>query len=218
MYTVLFFLMGLFLSCGVHEYDRDSFLDKELETEANIPKGLSLSVGIVGLDANNPHGDGSGKVRLSAVANNAVQYRYRFSDGSEEVSNEGTFTHTFKEKGTHGHKITVFAYSSTGNAIEVSETITVFVEEQEAELVWADEFEKDGALSAQNWKLETIAPVNGSWHNGELQHYTNRSDNVYVSDGTLKIVAKKERYTAQGTTKEYTSARLNSLFSFTYGG
>lgn len=217
MYTILFFLTGLLLSCGVNEYDRDSFPDKERETEANIPTGLSLSVEIVGLDANNPYGDGSGEILLSAVAKNAVKYTYKFNNGSEEVSKEGTFSYTFREKGTHEHNITVLAYSSTGNAIDISETITVFVGEHEAELVWADEFEVDGALSEQNWKLETIAPDNGSWYNGELQHYTNRSDNVYVSDGTLKIVAKKEQYTAQGTTKEYTSARLNSLFSFTYG-
>jgi len=33
----------------------------------------------------------------------------------------------------------------------------------------------------------------------------------------LKIVAKKETFTDQGVTKEYTSARLNSKFAFTYG-
>ena len=62
------------MSCGVNEYDRDSFPDKERETEANILAGLSLSVEIVGLDANNPYGDGSGEILLSAVAKNAVKY------------------------------------------------------------------------------------------------------------------------------------------------
>jgi beta-glucanase (GH16 family) len=38
-----------------------------------------------------------------------------------------------------------------------------------------------------------------------------------VSDGKLKIVAKKESYTDQGVTKQYTSARLNSKFAFKYG-
>lgn len=85
------------------------------------------------------------------------------------------------------------------------------------QLVWSDEFDKDGALDSQKWFLETFAPNNGSWHNNELQHYTDRIDNAYVSEGTLKIVAKKEEFFSTGTTKEYTSARLNSRLHFTYG-
>ena len=55
------------------------------------------------------------------------------------------------------------------------------------------------------------------WANGEEQHYTNRIDNSYV-DGSwfLNIVAKKETFTDQNLTKNYTSARLNSKFAFTY--
>jgi beta-glucanase (GH16 family) len=90
-------------------------------------------------------------------------------------------------------------------------------ESSDYELVWADEFETDGALNSDKWFLETFAPNEGSWFNDELQHYTDRTDNAYVSNGTLKIVAKKEEYTSTGTTKEYTSARLNSKFHFTYG-
>ena len=44
-----------------------------------------------------------------------------------------------------------------------------------------------------------------------------RTQNSYVSNGTLKIVAKAETFTDQGYTKEYTSARLNSKYAFTYG-
>jgi beta-glucanase (GH16 family) len=56
-----------------------------------------------------------------------------------------------------------------------------------------------------------------SWFGNEQQHYTNRIDNSYVSNGTLKVVAKREAYTNHGTTKQFTSARLNSKFSFKYG-
>ena len=60
-------------------------------------------------------------------------------------------------------------------------------------------------------------PAGGSWYNGEVQHYTNRIDNSFVDNGFLNIVAKKETFNDQGYTKEYTSARLNSKFAFTYG-
>jgi len=85
------------------------------------------------------------------------------------------------------------------------------------ELVWQDEFNTDGSIDTEKWKFETVAPNNGSWWNGEKQHYTDRQDNAYVSDGTLKIIAKKEEFTSGGSTQQYTSARLNSKFSFTYG-
>jgi beta-glucanase (GH16 family) len=38
-----------------------------------------------------------------------------------------------------------------------------------------------------------------------------------VEAGSLNIVAKKESFTDQDVTKQYTSARLNSKFAFKYG-
>jgi beta-glucanase (GH16 family) len=84
-------------------------------------------------------------------------------------------------------------------------------------LVWSDEFNGTGAISATNWFQQTQLINGGAWHNGEVQHYTNRETNANVSGGTLKITAKKETFTDQGVTKQYTSARLNSKFAFQYG-
>ena len=84
-------------------------------------------------------------------------------------------------------------------------------------LVWSDEFNGNGSINFLNWFQQTQFPIGSSWFGNEQQHYTNRIDNSYVSNGTLKVVAKREAYTNQGTTKQYTSARLNSKFSFKYG-
>lgn len=84
-------------------------------------------------------------------------------------------------------------------------------------LIWSDEFETDGVIDSIKWFHQTQLPPGGSWYNGEIQHYTDRIDNSFVSDGTLKILAKKETFTDQGQTKQYTSARLNSKFAFKYG-
>jgi beta-glucanase (GH16 family) len=72
-------------------------------------------------------------------------------------------------------------------------------------------------LDSNKWHHQTVIPNGWSWFNGEQQHYTDRMENSYISDGTLKIVAQKEQFTDQGVTKQYTSARLNSKFAFTYG-
>ena len=86
-----------------------------------------------------------------------------------------------------------------------------------SDLVWSDEFDTSGAIDANKWFHQTQLPAGGSWFNGEEQHYTNRTENSSVNNGFLNITAIKETFTDQGETKQYTSARLNSKFAFTYG-
>jgi beta-glucanase (GH16 family) len=84
-------------------------------------------------------------------------------------------------------------------------------------LVWSDEFSGTGAPASDHWFRQTQFPIPGTWFGGEEQHYTNRIENSFVADGYLNIVAKKESFTDQGSTKAYTSTRLNSKYAFTYG-
>jgi beta-glucanase (GH16 family) len=64
---------------------------------------------------------------------------------------------------------------------------------------WTDEFNTDGAPDAAKWGYD----VGGNgWGNNELQNYTNGL-NDSVSNGTLKIVAKKVEFS-----NTYTSARM----------
>lgn len=84
-------------------------------------------------------------------------------------------------------------------------------------LVWFDEFNENGHINSKKWFHQTQLPAGGDWYGGLINHYTNRIENSYVKDGFLNIVAKKEIFDDQGEIKEYTSARLNSKFAFTYG-
>src|SRR5262245_21720325 len=54
------------------------------------------------------------------------------------------------------------------------------------ELVWADEFDRDGEPDAKNWTYE-----HGFVRNQELQWY--RPENARVAGGLLKIEARRER-------------------------
>ena len=85
------------------------------------------------------------------------------------------------------------------------------------DLVWSDEFSTNGAVNSTNWFHQTQLPAGGNWFNNEVQHYTNQLANSFVDAGALIIVAKKESFTEQGVTKQYTSARLNSKYAFKYG-
>lgn len=79
-----------------------------------------------------------------------------------------------------------------------------------AELFWSDEFDGD-AIDLDKWKFQTGSH---GWGNNEWQNYTD-GENAQVSDGLLKITAEK---TGEGQkVGDYTSARLNSRETFTYG-
>ena len=87
-------------------------------------------------------------------------------------------------------------------------------------LSWSDEF-NGTVLDEVVW-----SKVNdGNPANGEIQFYTPRAENILVSDGTLKLIARKETYTGQGpwmtqpVTREYTSGKIESQGkkTFKYG-
>lgn len=67
-------------------------------------------------------------------------------------------------------------------------------------LVWADEF-NGNSVDAANWTFEQGA---GGWGNNELQNYTSRPENAFVSAGNLIIEARAESYGGSN----YTSARM----------
>ena len=79
------------------------------------------------------------------------------------------------------------------------------------EKAWFDEF--DGTeIDATAWGYDEGG---GGWGNNELQFYTKRKENAYVSNGILTIEAKKEAY----SNRNYTSARLvtKGKKDFTFG-
>jgi len=91
-------------------------------------------------------------------------------------------------------------------------------------LVWADEFDKDGAPDPANWTYER-----GFVRNQELQWY--QPDNARVEHGMLVIEARRERvinpafdaaspdWKRNRPAAEYTSASVTTrgLHTFTYG-
>ncbi|GJM25823.1 MAG: hypothetical protein DHS20C16_22380 [Phycisphaerae bacterium] len=84
-------------------------------------------------------------------------------------------------------------------------------------LVWSDEFDGN-SLNTSDWEYMI---GNGDaygipgWGNGELQYYTDRPENIFVSSGTLNIVALEESFEGFN----YTSARIRTLNNqeFLYG-
>jgi beta-glucanase (GH16 family) len=70
-------------------------------------------------------------------------------------------------------------------------------------LSWSDEFD-GAALDSKVWNTEQ--GNNNGWGNHELEYYTGRPQNVFLSGGNLIIEARKETYEGFN----YTSARLTT--------
>lgn len=75
--------------------------------------------------------------------------------------------------------------------------------EFESSPFWHDEFDYEGSPNPAKWDYD----IGGhGWGNNELQFYTNRHENVSVSNGVLTITARKETFESN----QYTSTRLVS--------
>jgi len=212
--TFISILLILSLSCS--ESENGNRIPPPIDPEVIIPSNLSISIDIVGTDVNNPNGNGSGVVQIIASAVDAVSYGFRPGTGAEVLNTSGDFEHTYTESGINNYTVEVLAYSSTGHFIKTSKEITVSVSSN-SNLVWSDEFDSNGSPDTTKWNYDIGdgCPNLCGWGNTESQYYTNRTDNVIIEDGILKIIAKKEDY--QGS--EYTSARMKTQgeFDFKYG-
>jgi beta-glucanase (GH16 family) len=73
-------------------------------------------------------------------------------------------------------------------------------------IVWSDEFNGD-TIDTTRWAFETgNGGSNPGWGNRELEYYTGRTNNAYVSNGLLHIVARQE---SMGEFS-FTSARMKT--------
>ncbi|PVX46399.1 beta-glucanase (GH16 family) [Flavobacterium sp. 103] len=172
------------------------------------PSDLSVTATVVGTDAQNPNGDGSGVVNFKLSATNATSYKIVLGNGETKEVTNGSFSYTYTTSGSNTYVLYVSAYNA-GQFVSKTLSITVFVG---SKLVWSDEFNTDGAPDATKWTFQIWDPGNV---NNELQSYTNRPENTIVQGGLLKIKAIREKY-GKG---DFTSGRLesNGKFDFTYG-
>jgi beta-glucanase (GH16 family) len=156
--------------------------------------------------------DGSGKVDVTATANDAAYFMIYFGDASPETpvqTTTGTASHVYANSGTYTVKVN--AHATPNDLIAANKEITVQLSFQDNGytspetregyvMAWQDEF-SGTSLNEAFWNYEIGA---GGWGNNELEYY--RKDNTTVADGFLIITAKKESFSGSS----YTSSRLTT--------
>lgn len=113
---VLLFALVLAISCQNEDH---SFGD------VTTPSNLKVTAEIIGKTADAPNGDGSGQVKFTVTADNAVSYRYTFSDGTAENSPSGVYTKRFTKTGLNKYTATVIASGRGGVATSITTEVEV---------------------------------------------------------------------------------------------
>ncbi|KER09777.1 MAG: glycoside hydrolase [[Candidatus Thermochlorobacteriaceae] bacterium GBChlB] len=105
--------------------------------------------------------------------------------------------------------LSLFLFSCNSSTQSVESAATTF-DKPGWTFVWGDEFDTGNTPDREKWQYDLGG--NG-WGNQELQRYTNRPENARIENGRLLIEARREAL--QGNA--YTSARLKTVPSFTFG-
>lgn len=137
--------------------------------------------------------------RIESVGDGYVRITSRLSGKAVEVVNSST---------ANGGDIRQRTYQGTPNQQWRFEQVPG---QKQYQLVWSDEFNGSGLPDTAYWSYEQ-----GLVRNNEAQYYTvARPENVNISNGTLKIIARRENYMGAS----YTSASLHTRdkVSWTYG-
>lgn len=127
------------------------------------PTNILITADIVGVDATNPNGDGSGTVNFSATADNAISYKFVYN-GIETSSPSGKMTYNFAVLGLTTYTVTVVATGTAGVASSADIQVDVLsTYSPPAELL-----EKLHGTSTKTWRIKSekaghfgLGPVGG---------------------------------------------------------
>lgn len=129
--------------------------------EIVAPSNLTIDTEIVGADADNPFGDGSGEVIFTADADNAISYEFKYS-GNEQNAPSGRASYIFSNQDVNTYTVTAVAYGKGG--VSTSETVDVEVlvtydppVELKTKLYNFDP-ENPDAVTSRTWRIKAEAP------------------------------------------------------------
>ena len=137
-------ILLVFGSCSEPDYELGAL---------TAPANVTVTTEVVGQDEEHPFGDGSGEVKITVDADNALAYKidYGASPTLNLVPFSGEVTRKYTTTGTNDYKITVIAYGEGGTATNVTKTITVRSDfTPDAEIVTA--LTGDGS---KTWKVDS---------------------------------------------------------------
>ena len=182
IYIALFSVLTIFYSCQENEYEVGNII---------APSNVTITANVIGADANNPNGDGSGFVEFTASADNVINYQFDFGNGKKTVEPSGVVTFRYTDVGVNTYSVIVNATGTGGLGSSTTLEVTVFSSfsdvEAESLLTGADtKTDADGNLAldfdtttafSKKWYWQadvagfvSLGPVTDDYGNGEFAY------------------------------------------------
>ncbi len=158
---ILVGILFIFTACQEDEYTLGELI---------TPSNVEVSYEIVGADAENPNGDGSGMVNFTATADNEITFSYVFGDGKDnKVAPSGEIAHQYSVNGLNTYNVTVIAVGTGGITSSKTIQIDVFSSFSDDEAL---EFLTGGDTKTWYWAADQpghigLGPNNPAEDNGE---------------------------------------------------
>jgi hypothetical protein len=148
MKKIKYFMVFLLLALVFSSCEEENHVLGDL----NTPSNLNVSTEIVGSDAANPFGDGSGIVNFTVTGSDVLSYKFIYN-GAETLAVNGKTTYTFGTTGKHKYTVTVVAYGAGG--LSSSKTVEVEVDVKYAPP--ADLLTMLTSDSSRTWRIKSEA-------------------------------------------------------------
>lgn len=115
MFGLIFCMLAFFTSCDDENYE---FGDLQ------APSNVQITAEVVGADADNPYGDGSGQVNFKASADHVITYKYIY-EGAGSMAPNGEMQYNFGKTGVFTYTVTVEAIGKGGLSSTASTQVEV---------------------------------------------------------------------------------------------
>ena len=223
------FILGLiaFFGCKKTDY---SFGD------IKTPTGLTLTTLVVGADAANSNGDGTGQVTFTASATGSLTYKIDFGDGTNQMVPSGTITYKYHTPGTNDYIVTVTAVGTGGSESVISKKITVLTNftipadivtdlTNGSSQVWQTDHDAPGHVGVgptttftSDWYSATPNSRDACLYDDEITFTKDSKGNISMSvdnkGQTFIIAAATSFYSQSGGDNCYTIATTSKQLSF----
>ena len=113
--TIFTFTVLVFIGCEKEEYTLGAI---------KAPSAISITAEIVGADADNPNGDGTGVVHFTATGTDVITWKF-IQNGVERMVPSGKTTYAFSNLGLNTYTVSAVAIGSGGSSSDAATNVEV---------------------------------------------------------------------------------------------
>ncbi|PKB17270.1 hypothetical protein [Flavobacterium sp. 5] len=198
MKTNIKYILGLFIvialtlvSCSETEYSLGNL---------NAPSNIVINFEVVGVDADHPNGNGSGDVKFTVTADNALSYKMDYDNNNPldlAYLENGKATKKFTKTGVNTYTVTAVVYGAGGASSTITQDVTVRSDftlapeivtalTNDASKTWIVDKSVPGHLGVGPWDPTSTGPA---WWSAGVDEKVSTANCLYTATFTFSVAA-----------------------------